>query len=206
MSCNTQEFPGFTWTPEDPRGPGHAALDRWLRQAMDPDRADYWLGEIDALIYGRGPDARRTFIRQICEYDAPELVELLFPRRPQWFLELLSDTARFNAVSLCAFHGSILSLEALLSLGADPNNRDCPGAWQNFSCHTGGQEILFTCTPWDLARAADQEECCFLLELYGGAPAWELCHIPRELFPTLLPCPNDPRLITILPDCPGDEP
>ena len=30
MSCNTQEFPGFTWTPEDPRGPGHAALDRWL--------------------------------------------------------------------------------------------------------------------------------------------------------------------------------
>ena len=69
--------------------------------------------------------------------------------------------------------GSIRCLEALLELGADPNGLDCTtgGNWLSRVDGIG----MFPVTPLDCAQVAEQEECCLLLELYGGVTVQRLC-------------------------------
>ncbi|MEH2939105.1 hypothetical protein [Lawsonibacter sp. JLR.KK007] len=69
--------------------------------------------------------------------------------------------------------GSIRCLEALLELGADPNGLDCTtgGNWLSRVDGIG----MFPVAPLDCAHVAEQEECCLLLELYGGVTVQRLC-------------------------------
>ena len=65
---------------------------------------------------GNQPPFDRTGILvHLCELDAPELIALLCPRCPRFFLAPLAYD-RFNAVDICAFLGSSAALEALLEL------------------------------------------------------------------------------------------
>jgi len=69
--------------------------------------------------------------------------------------------------------GSIRCLEALLELGADPNGLDCTTG-ENWLSRLDGIG-MFPVAPLDCAQVAEQEECCLLLELYGGVTVQRLC-------------------------------
>lgn len=134
-------------------------------------------------------------LQLICEHHSPELVHLLYPRYPVLFLHshshrfspslfddsvhtaldlqniVLAREARLNAACLFACSGAVNCLEALLEEGADPNGMDCPEGWSHIGLLRGD---VLPVTPMDCALLANQEECCLLLELYGGKSILEL--------------------------------
>ena len=72
-------------------------------------------------------------------------------------------------------------LEALLELGADPNGLDCTTG-ENWLSRLDGIG-MFPVAPLDCAQVAEQEECCFLLELYGGVTVQRLCGLIESEMP-----------------------
>lgn len=189
MICNTQRR--YTWCPGDPKGREHLILSQWLEEVMEPYHRQWrwWLKWLDVREISR-PLTAREFLVHLCELDAPELITLLYPRCPRYFLAP-SAFDRFNAVDMCAFLGSSAALEALLELGADPNGLDrLMEARSSLHWDLEGRAFLYQPTPLDLARAEGEEDCCLLLSLYGGVTAEELFSIPQKTLPVLLPTPS----------------
>lgn len=177
--------PRYSWCPQDPEGVDHYQLGLYLKKTMGQEWGEWWVRQIDYLS-GRDrtldKDDVRLLVDRICKYDSPALIRLLYPAAPELFLTPhCSMWGELNAVALCAKQGSILCLEELLSLGADPNGLDCPTAGNRMQLAPGEEGIPVT--PLDCARIAEQEECCFLLELYGGVTVQRLCGLKESEMP-----------------------
>lgn len=193
---NSNALPLYGWHPQDRQGPGHRALDLWLRDLLPPETASWWLWKLERLIRNARESVKKPQLselaRTLCAWNTqfPELIQALFPFQPGLFLSrpLLED--RWTALDLCACHGAAASLETLLELGADPNGLDRPNAPPFVLERPGQPPLLFHITPLDLARDAEQEDCALLLSLYGGLSGQELLDIPDQDWPSLLPRPG----------------
>ena len=177
--------PRYSWCPQDPEGVDHYQLGLYLKETMGQEWGERWLCMLDSMAShatALGVDSASWLVEQICQYDAAELVKLLYPVMPELFLtprkypgrdEYPVRKGRLNALAWRAEMGSIRCLEALLELGADPNGLDCTtgGNWQSRVDGIG----MFPVAPLDCAQVAEQEECCLLLELYGGVTVQRLC-------------------------------
>lgn len=182
-----KEHPVFSWCPQDPKGVDHLAVAQELRRRMGREPGDWWLEQIDKL--AERNSGISELVRKICWYDAPEMVELLYPVMPEIFrasIGLYDQMGSAGALVQCALRGSAACLETLLELGADPNGLDC-GDWNTVKLHQDPFAALFPVTPLDCARAEGHEDCCLLLELYGGVTMGELCGIPEEEMPVEFP-------------------
>lgn len=209
-----------TWCPQDPKGVDHFALCQYFYETMGVEWGAWWLRELDRLA-GRTQvldvDSRNRLVQQICKYDAPELVELLYPICPELFLTPINhpfQAGELNALARCAQMGSVACLETLLELGADPNGLDnvtgrnqlslraratllesdaslATLQWQRLENFPKGLNPLsglccggaIPVTPLDCARLEGQEDCCLLLEQYGGVTVRELCGLSWEEMP-----------------------
>lgn len=139
------------------------------------------------------PIGRAEALSGICQYDCPQLVELLYPRFPDLFCsarrytltpELISRfweegpyseevlmqccrarAAHLDATCLCALTGAVDCLEMLLQYGADPDGLENSGSWSYIELP--GDRIL-PVTPMDCALLTGNEDCRLVLEMYGG--------------------------------------
>jgi len=163
--------------------------DSWLRKNLSPAAQREWLRH--AALH-RTDLPRAEAIRTICSHDSAELVELLYPRDETLFRkarqytlsatlftsmyegpfteEVLMQcvharTACLNAACLFALCGATGCLEKLLESGADPDGLEAPDSWSYIELPDG--QIL-PVSPMDCALLGDNEDCQFLLDMYGG--------------------------------------
>ena len=158
----------------------------WMRENLSSQAQLHWLRSTAHTM------ERKEVIHAICKYDSAELVELLYPRddtlfrkarrytlSPALFSNLYEGpfseevlqqcvcarTACLDAACLFALSGAAGCLEALLENGIDPNGLDTPAGWSYIELPNGN---ILPVSPMDCALLGDNENCQFLLELYGG--------------------------------------
>lgn len=186
MSFEQIENRRYTWSPQDPKGMEHRTLARWLRHNLGNEAGNWWLNEIDRLINRDeflGTSSRHRLVHQICRLDCPELVELLYPRCPELFREVVNEYGG-SALELCVVHNSVSTLLTLLELGVDPNGLDREKPLSFKFVDQDGLSTLFWLTPLDIALGLEHEDCVMLLQAWGGETGAELSHTPPESMPS----------------------
>ena len=188
----------FAWYQREGRGETQKEMEsrltrRWLEENLPEEEVENLLTLLDGW---DGPTAAEL-LAHIAEHDAAPLVDLLYPRFPQLFLEsrkytinairfsdncqppftpevlqscLFARAARLSAACLFAVTGAATCLEALLDLGVDPNGLDTPESWSYIELPNNH---ILPVAPMDCAQLADQEDCQLVLEMFGGVSLHE---------------------------------
>ena len=189
----TEAIPRFAWYPcengwETQKDLEARLIKQWLNENLSSQEYSAWRREL----LNNESIKPEQLLNAISSHHTPELVELLFPRKPQLFLTarqftlshllladachptfspeilqqcLYSHTAHLSATCLFALTGAMACLESMLEQGADPDGLDSPASWSYFEL---GNDRILPVTPMDCALLADQEDCQLVLEMFGG--------------------------------------
>ena len=183
----------FAWYKGEGRGETQKEMESrithsWLEENLPKEEVKKLL----TLLDGRKSPTAEELLAHIAEHDAAPLVDLLYPRFPQLFLESrkysinairFSDICQppftpevlqsclhargsyLSAACLFALTGAVGALEALLEYGVDPHGLDTPESWSYINLPNGH---ILPVAPLDCALLTDDENCLLTLSMFGG--------------------------------------
>ena len=161
----------------------------WLREHLPTSCRAGWISLMNTAWTKQTP---KDVLQRISKHDTSELVELLYPRKPEMFhtarkytlsyelfandydgpfpQDLLQQCVQaregcLSATCLFALTGAVGCLGTMLDYGADPNGLESPDSWSYIKLPN---YRILPVTPMDCALLSDNEDCQMVLEMFGG--------------------------------------